>query len=668
MHKVKWGIIGSGNIAHAFAHSIQHCQDSELVSIFGRNLETTNQFSTKFQIKPSSNLDDFMSSDVINAVYIATPHNSHYFYSLEAIKNNKHVLCEKPLTMNYLESMTLLNLAKEAEVFLMEAYMYRTHPQTFNILEHLEIFKNTKEKILIESSFGFSAELPKEHRLRNPLLGGGAILDVGCYPLSMAKLIAGNLQGKSFADPESINATGRLDETGVDLQSDAHLVFSENIEAQIRCAIDEEYSNDLKIKNGDLELVIEQPWHCGQFQDGNSSIKILDSGVLVKEVTYIDKVGLFTREIDHASNCIQEKKLESDLVSHADTQSNMLWLDKWRNELGINCPYQTINKSPIPASKFYLMQKPQFKNTDIKGIEKSTSRLALGCDNQTSSLHAFTMFDHFYGAGGRIFDTAYIYNNGKGDKYLGDWINSRNLEKDVIVLGKGAHTPQCEPKFIRPQVLESLERLNIQSLDIFCLHRDNTEIPVSEFVDALDEIKKEGLINLIGASNWELSRFSAARDYAQLNNKEPFTVLSNNFSLAEMIDPVWPGCVGINNDYISYLLDHEIMLFPWSSQARGFFIKKKEIKSNEHFSNPSLEEEIRVWHNENNLKRRAKCFELAEQKNLQPIQIALAYVLQKSPLIFPLIGPRTIFETNSSIDATKINLTDQEMKDLSIDQ
>ena len=69
-----------------------------------------------------------------------------------------------------------------------------------------------------------------------------------------------------------------------------------------------------------------------------------------------------------------------------------------------------------------------------------------------------------------------------------------------------------------------------------------------EFVDALDEIKKEGLINLIGASNWELSRFSAARDYAQLNNKEPFTVLSNNFSLAEMIDPVWPGCVGINND------------------------------------------------------------------------------------------------------------------------
>ena len=667
MNKIKWGIIGSGNIADAFAHSVKYCQDSDLVSVFGRNEEAVKQFSAKFTVKSYTNLDSFFTSDEIDAVYIATPHSSHFTYSLEAIKNNKHILCEKPLTMNYLESMTLLSLAKEAKVFLMEAYMYRTHPQTFNILDHLDLFKNTQEKIFIESSFGFSAELPKEHRLRNPLLGGGAILDVGCYPLSMVKLIAGNLQGMPFADPESINATGRLDETGVDLQSEAHLVFSDQIEAKISCAIDEEYSNDLKIKSGNLELVVEQPWHCGQFQDGNSSIKILDSGDLIKEVSYLDTVGLFTREIDHASKCIQEEKFESALVSHADTQSNMLWLDKWRQEVKIKCPYESFENSPIPASRFYLMQKTQFQNTAIKGIEKYASRLALGCDNQTSSLHAFTMFDHFYGAGGRIFDTAYIYNNGKGDKYLGDWINSRNLEKDIIVIGKGAHTPQCEPQFIRPQILESLERLNIETLDIFCLHRDNPDIPVSEFMDALDEVKSEGLINLIGASNWDLERFSEARDYAQLNNKEPFTALSNNFSLAEMVDPVWPGCVGVNNQYINYLIENQIMLFPWSSQARGFFIEKKEITSNEHFSNPSLEEEVRVWHNEKNLKRRAKCFEIAKQKNLQPIQVALAYVVQKSSLIFPLIGPRTIFETNSSIEATQINLSAQEMIDLSID-
>jgi aryl-alcohol dehydrogenase-like predicted oxidoreductase len=108
------------------------------------------------------------------------------------------------------------------------------------------------------------------------------------------------------------------------------------------------------------------------------------------------------------------------------------------------------------------------------------------------------------------------------------------------------------------------------------------------------------------------------------------------------------------------------MLFPWSSQARGFFIKKKEITSNEHFSNPSLEEEVRVWHDEKNLKRREKCFEIAKSRNVQPIQVALAYVIQKSPLIFPLIGPRTVMETDSSITAIQLNLSKEEMNELFI--
>jgi len=125
--------------------------------------------------------------------------------------------------------------------------------------------------------------------------------------------------------------------------------------------------------------------------------------------------------------------------------------------------------------------------------------------------------------------------------------------------------------------------------------------------------------------------------------------------------------VGVNDAYMEYILKEEILLFPWSSQARGFFIQKKEVMSSEHFSNPTLDEEIRVWHYEKNLKRREKCFELAANKNVQPIQIALAYVLHKSPLIFPLVGPRTIFETNSSIQSSQITLTGQELLELAQD-
>ena len=421
--------------------------------------------------------------------------------------------------MNAHESMILLDLAHSLKVFLMEAYMYRVHPQTLNILNHLSLFDESNEKILIEGSFGFKAEVSSDHRLRDPLLGGGAILDVGCYPLSMCKLIAGHLQDLPFAEPKSISAAGRLDKTGVDLQSDAHLIFSDQIEAKISCAIDEQLPNKLVISNSDITIAVSDPWHCGQFHEGKSSIFVNHVSGSIEEISFDDQVGLFTREIEHASSCILNHKIESDFISHGDTQSNMFWLDQWRQQMQIVCPKDLIKNSPILESKAFLNQTSELENIAIPGLNKLASRLALGCDNQTSEVHAFTMFDNFYGSGGRIFDTAYIYNNGKGDKYLGQWINARQLEKEVIVIGKAAHTPQCEPQFIRPQILESLERLKIKKLDIFCLHRDNSEIPVAEFIDALTEIKEEGLIDLIGASNWELDRFSEARAYAFKSKK-----------------------------------------------------------------------------------------------------------------------------------------------------
>jgi aryl-alcohol dehydrogenase-like predicted oxidoreductase/predicted dehydrogenase len=656
MPKIRWGVIGTGAIANAFAHSIKHCNYSELISVYGRNKETLKVFSKKFNINGIDAVEKIVSSNDIDAIYIATPHSSHFKYALEAIKNKKHVLCEKPIAMNHIESMVLFGLAKDFEVFLMEAYMYRTHPQTFNILQNIECLRGSNEKIEINSSFGFNAEISKEHRLRNPMLGGGAIMDVGCYPLSMSKLLAGHILNKHYADPISIEASGNLDETGVDSNSKARILFSENIEANISCAINEKYENNLEIISGDYKLSVSQPWHCGQFQDGYSSIKVYSKNKLVDEISYKDEVGLFTREIDHASDCILNNKLESDLISHADSQSIMLWLDKWRKELGIKCPHESKENSQLIKSNFFSIQNKKLEGIKIDGFDKDFSKLALGCDNQTSDIHAFAMFDYFYGAGGRVFDTAYIYNNGMGDKYLGNWINSRGVQEEVLVLGKGAHTPDCRPECIKPQIIESLERLNLDKIDIYCLHRDNNDISVSEFIDALDEIKNAGLIHKIGASNWKLERFKQARDFALQENKEPFTILSNNFSLAEMIDPVWPGCVAIDN----------IMLFPWSSTARGFFIKKKEIATSDHFSNPSMDEEKRVWHSETNLKRREICFNIAAERSVEPIEIALAYVIQSSKIIFPLIGPRTINELNSSIFATSLNLTDAEIEKLTI--
>ena len=100
----------------------------------------------------------------------------------------------------------------------------------------------------------------------------------------------------------------------------------------------------------------------------------------------------------------------------------------------------------------------------------------------------------------------------------------------------------------------------------------------------------------------------------QKMQKSHFTVLSNNFSLAEMIEPVWPGCVGVNDQYLEYLLDEQVMLFPWSSQARGFLLRKKRLCRMNIFSNPTLDEEIRVWHHEKKFKRRQVCFDMAKKE------------------------------------------------------
>jgi aryl-alcohol dehydrogenase-like predicted oxidoreductase len=550
-----------------------------------------------------------------------------------------------------------MNEAKKQKVFLMEAFMYRTHPQTHEILKLVkEHFQDNK--VLISSSFGFNAPVPEDHRLRNPDLAGGAILDVGCYPLSMARLIAGTIDDKPFLDPISMEVSGELDSTGVDADSTAKITFNDKIQAEIKTAIVNEYANDLIIESGDSKLEVSQPWHCGQFQDGKSSIKLTLNNK-ESEIPIVDDVGLFTREINEASDCILQGNLESEAMSHKDTFGNMLWLERWYVETGVKYPQNTPQSSPIFSYDYSAVEN--IKKSAFEEISKEGSRIVFGCDNQTSQLHASTMFDHFYRNGGNIFDTAYIYNFGKSDKYLGEWIKTNDLSKDVMVLGKGAHTPDCEPKFIKPQLEESLDRLMLDRMDIYCLHRDNADIPSGEFIDALNEVRDEGLISYLGASNWTLERFSEANEFAQNNHKVGFKVLSNNFSLANMNEPVWPGCVHCHEEFLDYLIENDIFLFPWSSQARGFFLEKDLFPKAEHFANPTLEEEKRVWHSKANLLRRDKCFELAEELGCLPIELALAYVLNKHPNIFPLVGPRSIYESESCMQASKINLSEDQL-------
>src|SRR5262249_44346940 len=149
--------------------------------------------------------------------------------------------------------------------------------------------------------------------------------------------------------------------------------------------------------------------------------------------------------------------------------------------------------------------------------------------------------------GGNCFDTAYIYGSGHCEKLLGQWVRNRDLREQVVILDKGAHTPYCTPEWLDKQFRESLERLQTDYVDIYMMHRDNVQVPVGEFITILNEHKNAGRMRVFGPSNWSIERVEEANRWAAEHGMTGFSAMSNNFSLARMVDPVWAGCIAASD-------------------------------------------------------------------------------------------------------------------------
>jgi len=663
MKPIKWGILGTGAIAKAFADALQETE-GELVAVASQSLQRAEDFSKSYNCTAIEGYQSLISLPEVEAIYVATPHTSHFELSAECLRNKKAVLCEKPMTINATETMALIDISRKNNTLLMEAFMYKIHPQTQQVMKVIQ--ENLTSPLSIRAEFCFSVDVPESHRLVNKELGGGSILDIGCYPMSISRHAVGAVNGKNFMNPVSIEGQGELNSQGIDLNASAKLVFEDGSLAEIKSATNLSSASDVEISDGKTTVVLNQPWHCGEFTERKSQITLKKSNGDKESIDITTDKGLYALEIDHFSENLKNHNTESDLIPHNDSHGNMIALDTWRKELKVVYDEDRGERRQLPIIS-QNTPRESLPTLSIPGLDKELSRIVFGCDNQSDTNHAFAMFDHFYSKGGNVFDTAYIYNNGKSDFYLGSWMESRNLRDEVVVLGKGAHTPDCLPEKIRPQLEETLSRMSTSYLDIYCLHRDNESLPVEGFIDTLNDLKNEGLIKVFGASNWSLERFKEANEYAEKEGKEAFTILSNNFSLAHMNNPVWPGCFSCSEDeYVNYLKEKQIAIFPWSSQARGFFLDSQEFSGASHVADPNREEQERVWGSEDNLERRSRCFELASNKSVDPIQMALAFVLNQEFPSFPLIGPRNFFETESSLEATKIELSLEETSWLNI--
>jgi len=654
--KIRWGIIGPGTIARTFADGIAHSKTGKLVAIASRNPGKPGLAEQFAGARILDGYDALLADPDIEAVYISTPHTSHAEWAIKAIRAGKHVLVEKPIALTAFDAAAIYHEAQKAKVFAGEAFMYRLHPQTAKLIKLVQ--SGTIGTVrLIRSSFGFDmGTVRPEHRLFAQATAGGGILDVGGYPVSMARLIAGAVEGLPFLEPDTVHGVAHLGETGVDEWASALLKFPNAIVAEVSCSIMANQDNTLRIIGSDGRIEVKDFWFASGHKGGTGKIRIYKPDGSKKTVEVKEKGWLYSFEVDAAGRAIRAGKTEfaAPGMSQADSLGNLRVLDKWRTAIGLEYAVEKAESRVLDIAGNTVAPGSSLPRRAIPGLAKQGSVAALGFEFFPNFAAASLTMDAFYAAGGNIFDTAHIYASGKTEAIFGDWHTSRGVPREeIIVIGKGAHSPLCYPDQIAKQLDLSLERLKTDYVDVYFMHRDNPDIPVGEFVDAMDAQVKAGRIRgIFGGSNWTRERMDEAIAYAHAHDKAAPAALSNNFALAEMLDPIWDGCVSASDDaWKAWLTANQIPNFAWSSQGRGFFTERAGRDRLDD------EEIVRVWYSEGNFERRDRAIALAEKLGRHPIHIALAYVLAQPFPVIPLIGPRNLTELEDSLSALTLTLT-----------
>ncbi|WP_127754158.1 aldo/keto reductase [Devosia sp. 1566] len=660
---VRWGILGPGGIAKAFALGLAQAKSGTLVAIGARNPGKPDLAENFPGARIVDGYQALLDDPEVDAVYISTPHPFHAQWAIKAARAGKHVLVEKPMTLSAAATDAVFHAHRQAGTFAAEAFMYRLHPVTRKLGE-LIASGAIGEVRMIESSFGF--QMPRfmpEHRLFSNDLAGGGIMDVGCYPVSIARFIAGATQNQPFLDPIEVTGTARLNAEGTDDWAAATLTFPNGIIAQVSCAVLVNLDNTLRIMGSEGRIEVPRFWFAGGPNNagGPGRIDIVKPDGSRETIDLGIDAHLFSFEAEAASQAILAGKTQLDApgMSWADSLGNARVLDLWRKEAGVEFAIEQSTRATSTISGEALRAGgTTIPRRNLPGLSKALSAVALGFEDFRTFASGSVLMDAYWEKGGNLFDTAFVYGAGYTETLFGQWHTSRGTREQAVLIGKGAHSPLCYPDQIGKQLTQSLDRLQTDYVDIYFMHRDNTDVPVGEFVDAMDREVHAGRIRgIFGGSNWTRERMDEAIAYAEKTGKQKPGALSNNFALAEMQDVIWPGCVSSSDDaWKAWFRDRQIPNFAWSSQGRGFFTDRA---GRDKLDNEEL---VRVWYNEKNFGRRDRAVQLARELGKSPIHVALAYVLHQPFPVVPLIGPRTLAELDDSMSAFDIKLTPEQVR------
>ncbi len=309
--------------------------------------------------------------------------------------------------------------------------------------------------------------------------------------------------------------------------------------------------------------------------------------------------------------------------------------------------------------------------SNIPGIDKPVSRLVLGTMwiNTQTLENAYPVLDAFHAAGGNCLDTAHGYGRGDNERAVGQWINERGLRDEIVILGKGAHHSQdrkrVTPYDIKSDLHDSLARFKVDSIDLYVLHRDDSDKPVGPIVETLHAAKEAGQIDAYGGSNWSAERLQEANEYAAAHGLTPFVASSPQFSLAVQIEPPWRDCISVSGPSgeaaRAWCRENGVTLFVWSSMAGGFFSGRFRRDNLDTFTEWYDQLAVKVYCNEENFQRHDRVQELASDKGVSVPQIALAYVYNQPDGIHALSGARNTDELRINVEASEIKLTEEEI-------
>lgn len=322
---IRWGIIGPGTIANYFAKEVSDTKDGIITAVYGRNKEKTKEFSNKYNIeKYYVNIDEFLNDNNIDAVYIATPHNYHMDYARKCILAKKHVLCEKPFSYNYKTGKEILELAKENNIFIMEALWTLFLPAVNKVKKWIEEGKIGQVKLIV-ANFGIKSEYNINNRLYNPNLAGGALLDLGIYLILFSNYIA-----NSF--PKEIKASAEFTKTNVDESDIINLKYENGILSSLKCSLSVKLDNTAIIYGENGKIVIPRFW-------ASKEAYLYTEDTNEKYIDEYEKPG-YKYEIEEANNCVINNTLESNIASHNVTLELAKIMDEIRKQINLVYPFE----------------------------------------------------------------------------------------------------------------------------------------------------------------------------------------------------------------------------------------------------------------------------------------------------------------------------------------